>query len=189
MGADMRNSLRMGVTLGVAALALAGCSSTSTTQGASPTGSMFSGWFGQGATPTAAAPATPEATPAVVEDCPAVEIREGGGVLRQAVDKAVRVQFTIRDVARECVKDGDGLIMKIGVEGLAVIGTAGKPGPVSAPLTITATRADKPLFTRPVTIKTTIPADEGQALFRVIEDGIKIPAGKGDVSITIGFKG
>jgi hypothetical protein len=183
MGAVMRNSLQMGLILGGAALALAGCSSTNATQGASPTGSMFSGWFGQGATPAAATPAPPATTPAVVED------REGGGVLRQAVDKAVRVQFTIRDVARECAKDGDGLIMKIGVEGLAVIGTAGKPGPVSASLVITGARADKPLFTRPVTVKTTIPADEGQALFRVIEEGIKIPAGKGDVSITIGFKG
>jgi hypothetical protein len=34
-----------------------------------------------------------------------------------------------------------------------------------------------------------IPADEDQAVFRVIEDGIKIPSGKGELAVTVGFKG
>jgi len=163
--------------------------------GAAPTGSapqpgLFSGLFGQSAAPApAATPATATAEAPVDVECPKVEIREGGANFRQSADKAVRVQFSIRNVARECSLEGETLVMKIGVEGIAVIGSAGKPGPVSAPLTITATRGDKTLVNRAATVKTIIPADDEQALFRLVEDGIKIPLGKGELSVTVGFKG
>ena len=81
------------------------------------------------------------------------------------------------------------MVFKVGIEGLALIGAAGKPGPASAPLTITVTRGDKVVATRAATAKVIIPADEEQAQFRMIEDGIKVPPGVGDLAVTVGFKG
>jgi hypothetical protein len=101
----------------------------------------------------------------------------------------VKTQFTIKNVARECVAAGDSVVFKVGIEGLALIGTAGKPGPASAPVTITITRGNKIVATRATTAKVIIPADEGQAQFRIIEDGIKVPPGVGDLAVTVGFKG
>ncbi len=170
-------------------LSLTACISGGASQGQAPAGSgMFSGIFGQAPAPApvvaaAAAPSVPEA------ECPQVEIREGGANFRQGDPKAVKIQFTIKNVARECVAAGDSVVFKVGIEGLALIGSGGKPGPASAPMTIIVTRGNKTVVTRATTAKVVIPPDEGQALFRIIEDGIKVPPGVGDVAVTVGFKG
>ena len=170
-----------------ASLFLTGCMGGGASQGQNSSGnSMFSGLFGPPSTP---APVTAAPPPVAEVECPQVEIREGGANLRQGDPKSVKIQFTIKNVARECVAAGDSVVFKVGIEGLALIGAAGKPGPASAPLTITVTRGGKTVATRAAVAKVTIPADEDQALFRIIEDGIKVPPGVGDLAVTVGFKG
>jgi hypothetical protein len=120
-------------------------------------------------------------------ECPQALIRDGGAAIRNGKGPAVSSQLTIRTVVRECAEDGDGLIVKVGVEGVAVIGTAGKPGTVSGPITITVDRDGKTLSTRATRASATIGAD-GQALFAFVEEGIKIPAGDGETLINVGFK-
>jgi hypothetical protein len=120
-------------------------------------------------------------------ECPAVEIREGGSTLRNGSAQAVSTQFSIRGLARECRADGESIIIKVGVEVLAIIGTAGRPGTASAPLSIVVKRGDKILVTRTKSASVNIPADEGQALFTVIEDGIKVPKSGAELSITVGL--
>lgn len=172
-------------------LGLAGCMSSGGTQ--SPSGnsggsSLFSKWFA--AQKTEPAPQAAAAAPEPDVPCPKVEIREGGATLRQGKGSDVSVQFSLRDVARECSAGKNGaIVMKIGVEGIAVIGKAGKPGGVSAPLIVTATKNDKVIATKTITLKTTIPSDENQTQFRLIDQGFTIPAGSEDADVTIGFKG
>ncbi|MEI6572653.1 MAG: hypothetical protein WCO61_03810 [Alphaproteobacteria bacterium] len=171
-------------------LGLAGCMSSGGSQSPAGAGgsSLFSNWF--------AAQKTEPAQQAVAEaaesdvPCPKVDIREGGSTLRQGKGSDVTVQFSLRDVVRECSAGKNGaIVMKIGVEGIAVIGTAGKPGGVSAPLIITATKGEKVVSSKTITLKTTIPADENQAQFRMIDQGFTLPAGSDDADVTIGFKG
>lgn len=119
--------------------------------------------------------------------CPQAMIRDGGAVLRNGKGQAVSSQLTIRTVVRECAEDGDGLIVKVGIEGVAVIGKAGKPGAVSGPITITVDRGGKALSTRATAAKTTIGAD-GHAIFSIVEEGIKVPAGDDETIINVGFK-
>lgn len=120
-------------------------------------------------------------------ECPEAVIRDGGAVLRNGKGQAVASQMTIRTVVRECAQDGQGLTVKVGVEGVAVIGTAGKAGTVSGPLAITVERDGKTLSSRMITAKTAIDAD-GNAIFSLVEEGIKIPPGDGDTTIKVGFK-
>lgn len=120
-------------------------------------------------------------------ECPEALIRDGGAVLRNGKGPAVASQLTIRTVVRECAEEGDGLNVKVGIEGVAVIGTAGKQGAVSGPIVITVDRDGKALSTRTTAAKATIGAD-GNAIFSLVEDGIKIPAGDGDTVINVGFK-
>jgi hypothetical protein len=167
---------------------LSACMGGGASQGQAPSGGgMFSGLFGQAPAPAPVASVAPAPVPEV--ECPQVEIREGGANFRQGDAKAVKIQFTIKNVARECVAAGDSVVFKVGIEGLALIGAAGKPGPASAPVTISVTRGDKTVATRATVAKVTIPADEEQAQFRIIEDGIKVPPGAGDFAITVVFKG
>lgn len=120
-------------------------------------------------------------------DCPQALIRDGGAAIRNGKGQAVSSQLTIRTVVRECVEDGDGLIVKVGIEGVAVIGTAGKPGAVSGPIAITVDRDGKTISTRATRATATIGAD-GHALFALVEEGIKIPPGDGETLINVGFK-
>ena len=177
-------------------LVLAGCMTSGTPQNAgssssapsSSAPSLFSNWFAAQKTEPAPQTTTAAAEPNIA--CPKVDLREGGSTLRQGKGSDVSVQFSLRDVARECSAGKNGAInMKIGVEGIAIIGTAGKPGAVSAPLTITATKGEKVVATKVMTIKTTIPADENQAQFRAIEPAFTLPAGSDDAEVTVGFKG
>jgi hypothetical protein len=185
----IRALMAWGAVLPMTAM-LAGCMGGGAASTPAPAGSsLFSGWFGQSQTAAPAPTAMATATPAPEPECPPIDIREGGTNFRQADAKAVKTQFTIKNVARECTAAGDSVVVKVGIEGLALIGTAGKPGPASAPITILVTRNGKTVATRTVTAKVNIPADEEQAQFRLIEDGIKVPPGIGDATITVGFKG
>ena len=175
----------------VLSLGLAGCMSSGGSQnsaGTSGGSSLFSNWFA--AQKTEPVPQAVAIAPEPDVPCPKVDIREGGSTLRQGKGSDVSVQFSLRDVARECSAGKNGaIVMKIGVEGIAVIGTAGKPGAVSAPLIITASKGDKVIATKTITLKTTIPAEENQAQFRMIDQGFTLPAGSDDADVTIGFKG
>jgi hypothetical protein len=178
-----------GLVLPMAAM-LAGCMGGGAATNPTPSGGgMFSGWFGASQPAPAAPQPVVAAVPTPEPECPPIEIRDGGTNFRQGDAKAVKVQFSIKNVARECATAGDSVVLKVGIEGLAIIGTAGKPGPASAPITIVVTRGDKTVATRAVTAKVMIPADEEQAQFRLIEDGIKVPPGLGDAAVTVGFKG
>ncbi len=172
-------------------VSLAGCMSSGGSQspaGSSTGSSLFSNWFAT--QKTEPAPQAVAVAPEPDVPCPKIDIREGGSTLRQGKGSDVSVQFSLRDVARECSAGKNGaIVMKIGVEGIAVIGTAGKRGSVSAPMVITATKGDKVVATKTITLKTTIPADENQALFRVIDEGFTLPAGSDEAEVTIGFKG
>ncbi len=190
MGTGFSKAKVAGLVLMPLALGLSGCmGGGAATSDSAPRTGMFSGLFGQATTPAPAPVAVAVVDAGADLDCPKVEIREGGTNYRQGVEKAVKVQFAIRNVARECASSGDTLVMKIGIEGVALIGTVGKPGPATAPLTILVTRGDKVVVTRAVTVKAVIPADEQQTIFRAIEDQIKVPPGVGDLVVTVGFKG
>jgi hypothetical protein len=169
------------MAISLIALGLSGCSSGGTSGG----GTKFSDLLLLG---TAPAPA-PMSEPEQQYDCPSVDIREGGGVRRDGAGSAVRLQFSIRNVARECRLTDAGVFMKIGIEGVAIIGASGTPGAVSTPITIVVSRNEKPVLTRVVQAKSVITSDENQGLFRIIEDGIGIPQGPDDVTVTVGFKG
>ena len=168
---------------------LAGCASTSSSPStpAAPSGlAMVKSWF------TPPPPPPSATTPVAVDDdipCPRVEMSEGGSTLREGTGSDVKLQFSIRDIARECSAGKNGTTnMKIGIEGVAVIGKAGKPGPASASIIITAMKNDKVIATKVITAKVTIAADDNQALFRVIEPSFTLPAGAQDAELTAGFK-
>jgi hypothetical protein len=173
--------------------ALAGCStfggdSGSATEPAAPsTGSSLANYFKFGqATP-------PEPAPPMVQEeleCPAVDVLDGAAALRQGGPEAelVRSQLSITNTARECRASGDQIVIKVGVEGRALLGPAGKPGTYTAPVRIVAKRGDKVLVSRLVRQSVAIPGGvAANAPFIIIEDNIVVPKEGAELTLLVGF--
>lgn len=84
------------------------------------------------------APPNPNAGPRERIDCPVIQIEPGHSAVRVggAEGSSVRYQISIGDVARDCVRQGDQLVVRVGVETRTVLGPAGAAGTYTAPLKV-----------------------------------------------------
>ena len=125
-------------------------------------------------------------------DCPPVEIAEGGATLRQGVDSdAVRVQLSIGQTARECRPTGpDGsFAMKVGVEALALIGAAGRPGQYDATIRFNVMRGQTVVATSAKRVGIMVPQGETRGSAVMVEDGLVVgPGDNKDLSLEIGLE-
>lgn len=134
----LRGTVRLAALLGAVA-AVAGCSGGSLP---SLSGSMPS-WFTR-STPAAQAQASagPAAQPgmSLEDDCPSVTIRTGASTLAVSAKQQdptandLRYQLTFLEMARQCFVDAGNVRMRVGVQGRAIMGPAGSPSQVSAPI-------------------------------------------------------
>lgn len=121
-------------------------------------------------------------------ECPAVEILDGTAAMRQEAAGNVRYQYSMGQTARECQLAGDQIVIKIGVEGRALLGPAGAPGTFAVPVRFVVKRGDKVLASRLQRQSVTIPPSDTQASFVMIEQGIQVPKdGDADLQILVGF--
>jgi hypothetical protein len=182
----------LGLAFAVAlSAALAGCStfgeSTPAASTAPSTGSSLANYFkfGQATPPEPAAPMVQEDF-----ECPSVDILDGAAALRQGGPEAesVRSQLSITNTARECTLNGNQIVIKIGVEGLALLGPAGKPGTYTAPIRIVAKRGDKVIVSRFVRQSINVPGGAAaNAPFVVIENDIVVPKDGDELTLLVGF--
>jgi hypothetical protein len=178
---DRLRAIRLAAVLGGAAI-VAGCSTGSLP---SLTGSL-PGWFSRsGGSPAAEAQAQAVAVGGKVldEDCPGVDVRTGAGTLavaakpKEPTANDLRYQLTFIELARQCVVDGAGTVrMRVGVQGRAVVGPAGAPPQVTAPIRYAVVQEG----VQPKTIVTKfrrvpIALASGSAVFTDIEDDLSFP--------------
>ena len=76
---------------------------------------------------------------------PALEVLDGTSSYRTytGADQSngnVRYQFSMGDVARDCTRSGNEILMKVGVEGRVLLGPAGSPASFSVPVRIAIRR-------------------------------------------------
>jgi hypothetical protein len=115
--------------------------------------------------------------------CPTVDIMEGGSAIqafsggRVGEQSGLRSQIAISNLARECAGQQDGsTLVKIGVEGRALLGAGGTPGRYDVPVQIVVKNGSRVIANRSARTSVTIPAGDTQGSFTIIEDGIVIPA-------------
>ncbi|HEV2553912.1 MAG TPA: hypothetical protein VGV17_09155 [Bosea sp. (in: a-proteobacteria)] len=125
--------------------------------------------------------------------CPEVIIADGGAAVRAQSGQdsgSLRHQISILNVARECTPTGNGgFRLKVGVEGRVLLGPAGGPGNYGATLTTLVTRGTTQLARRTARVGGTVGAGQGGTDFSHVEDGIVVPAGRGEVEIIVGLGG
>ena len=114
-------------------------------------------------------------------DCPHVEVIEGTSAFRSTVggqgNGAVRYQYSLGNVARECTVTGNQISIKVGVEGRVLIGPAGSPGAFSVPLRFVVRRESdkKPAASKLYRVAATVPAGDTQAGFSLVSDALVVP--------------
>lgn len=121
-------------------------------------------------------------------ECPSVQILEGTAALRAESGGGVRHQFSVVQTARECRAEGGNIVIKMGVEGRALLGPSGSPGSFTVPVRFVAKRGDKIIASKLQRQSVTIPSGETQASFVAIEEGMTIPkAGAGELELFVGL--
>ena len=140
-------------------------------------------------------PPTGSASPAEVE-CPAVTITPGGAAInsytggRAGAPEALRSQVAISNLARECTGRPDGsVVVKVGVEGRALVGPAGSSGRFEAPVRFVIKRGDRVVASASRRASVTLAPGEMQGSFVVIEEGLVVPAGTRDFDIEVALGG
>lgn len=112
-------------------------------------------------------------------DCPEIQVDPGNSAVRVATGEGasgVRYQISIGDVARECVRQGDRLAIRVGVETRIALGPAGAPGSYTAPLRILVRRqSDEAVLASKVYRVGGPVSANGQAQFSLVADPLLVP--------------
>ena len=130
--------------------------------------------------------------------CPTVEVLDGTASSRvyagtDQSNASVRYQFSMGDVVRECSHEGGDLVLKIGVEGRALLGPAGAAGSFAAPVRIAIRREKDSKIVSSTLLRTPVTIDAGQtgAPFVLVTDPIRVPFTSvnedSDYAIIVGF--
>jgi hypothetical protein len=178
------NGGRMGAAAAMAALAgslaLGGCESVTT------------GLYGSAAQEAATTQSQAEAqaadstTPVRINidpaaDCPQINVPSGMSSYASYAGEpstfSVRFQARIAEFARECILNpGNTVTIKVGVEGLMLLGEKGVPGTYPAPLRIFIRDRDgNVVASSDKRLSVTVPAGGSQASFRLVEDSLVVP--------------
>jgi hypothetical protein len=125
----------------------------------------------------AAPAAKPGEAPPEEVTCPQVDVPTGGAALTTTAGAgAVRSQISLANFARECTPQPDGsVVVKIGVEGRALLGPGGSAGRLDAPLRFILKTGETVIASRAKRVPVTIPSGETQAGFTVVEEGFVVP--------------
>ncbi|MFE1598031.1 hypothetical protein [Methylobacterium sp. ID0610] len=123
--------------------------------------------------------------------CPPVDVAEGGASLQALAGGAVRHQIAIAQVSRECsTGPGGTVVVKVGVQGRALLGPGGAPGRYDAPVTVTVKHGSTVIARRSRRAAVTIPAGAASATFAIVEEGLTVPASAAaDFEIEVGLGG
>lgn len=134
-------------------------------------------------------------TPGATVDCPVIVAEDGAQMLRTPVGAdaaSVHHQVSIKNIAHECIVNGDQILIRVGVEGDAMLGPAGAPGSFGGTIRVALrqTKDDSIISSKNYRINAVIPAGGARADFRLLADPLTAPAtGKPqeDYEILVGF--
>lgn len=110
--------------------------------------------------------------------CPAVSLVDGAAAYRIGDGSAARgvaYQASIHDLARECKTEGNVMRIKVGIQGRLILGDSGKPGTYTIPVRVAVRGNGQTIYSKLLPTAITIPADDTQAAFVVIDDAISLP--------------
>lgn len=127
---------------------------------------------------------TGEATPAKEAEkleCPEILVLDGTAAHRvyngAESNENLRYQYSIADVARECIHQGDQIAMKIGVAGQVLLGPAGTPGAFTVPIRIAIVREsdNAPVVSKLYTASVNVIPGQTEAPYTLVTEPLLAP--------------
>lgn len=130
--------------------------------------------------------------------CPDIEVLDGTASSRvyagaEPSNGTVRYQFSMGDVVRECSHVGNQLVLKVGVEGRALLGPVGSPGSFTAPVRVAVRRErdETAIASKLYQVPVSIGASDANAPFSIVTEPIAVPylsaQANTDYTIVVGF--
>lgn len=187
--------MRIAIGLMLAAVLLAGCSSTSSLFGSSSAsssqvagaddrpnfGDRVMDFFYTGKASEHPAASSPGSQNDI--DCPFVTVREGASTWAvngpgEPSPLNLRYQADVGRLARDCRLVGNTLVMRVGMEGRVILGPKGTPGTIDVPIRFAVVRegpTPQTILTRSYRRTVTIAPGSGNVSFTQVDDNIAFP--------------
>ena len=105
----------------------------------------------------------------------------------------VKYQYSMGDVARECSRAGNQIMIKVGVEGRVLLGPVGQPGNFNVPIRIAVRRESdqKPAVGKLYQVPANISFGQTQGDFSLVSEPLAVPFVQShadeDYTILVGF--
>jgi hypothetical protein len=119
--------------------------------------------------------------------CPPVSIRAGASTYavaapgKQPIGNDLRFQATITRTARQCTRNGDQIIARVGIQGRVIAGPAGAPSSVAIPLRVAVVQGgvtEKTIATK--AYQTTVAMSEDTSVpFSLVAEDLEYPVPPG----------
>ena len=165
-----------------------GCSLLASPASTQSIGDRFKSLFGGGKSEEPAQSAAPGASEPQSElGCPPVSIRAGASTFavgasgKPAVGNDLRYQATITRTARDCTRNGDQIVARIGILGRVIAGPAGNPPTVEIPLRVAVVQGgvqEKTIATK--VYRTTVSMADGDSVpFSMVAEDMAYPVPQG----------
>ena len=115
-----------------------------------------------------------------------MRVFSGGG--KTGEPSALRHQISIGQLARECATQPDGsIVVKVGLEGRALVGPAGTAGRFDTPVTFVIKKGSRVLASRTQRVSVAVPPGEARASFIAVEERLVVPPDIGQYEIDVGL--
>ena len=147
---------------------------------------------------TNAGPVPPKASREATLQCPQVEVLDGTASVRNygstdQTNDGVKFQYSMGEVARECTRAGNQIMIKVGVEGRVLLGPVGQPGNFNVPIRIAIRRESdqKPAVGKLYQVPTSVAFGQTQGDFSLVSEPLAVPYVQAhadeDYTILVGF--
>jgi hypothetical protein len=114
-------------------------------------------------------------------ECPEIIVLDGTAAHRvykgPESNENVQYQYSIADVARECILQGNQIAMKIGVAGQVLLGPAGAPGAFTVPIRIAIVREtdNTPVVSKLYTASVNVIPGQTEAPYTLVTEPLLAP--------------
>jgi hypothetical protein len=114
-------------------------------------------------------------------ECPEIIVLDGTAAHRvyngPESNETLKYQYSLGDIARECILQGNQVSMKVGIAGQVLLGPAGAPGSFSVPIRVAIIReADNaPVVSKLYNASVIVPPGQTEAAFTIVTEPMLAP--------------
>jgi hypothetical protein len=114
-------------------------------------------------------------------ECPEIIVLDGTAAHRvyngPESNDTLKYQYSLGDIARECILQGNQVSMKVGIAGQVLLGPAGAPGSFSVPVRVAVVREsdNAPVVSKLYNASVNVPPGQTEGAFTIVTEPMLAP--------------